>query len=263
MKREILAGAGWDAKDVEALTGRIESLERDLAQRCDICIAVSDDDAQAHQAMGAGNVIVARNGASRRPSSAASERRWKARIAARGIRHTALFVGSAHPPNWVGFMSTVGTRLGFLAPDTCVLLAGGVADYMHEHFRGRTVDQVTMWRRLWPLGRVTDSDLAALLRVADVILLPITEGGGSNLKTAEAILSGRPVVATDYALRSFEDLMDLPNIHAARTPEEFRAAMLHAFSRPAGQRSAEQVRRSEAVLWERCLEGVAEAVASL
>jgi hypothetical protein len=45
--------------------------------------------------------------------------------------------------------------------------------------------------------------------------------GGSNLKTAEALLADKPVVCTEYALRSFEEFSDNPNLNIAISSDDF------------------------------------------
>ena len=44
------------------------------------------------------------------------------------------------------------------------------------------------------------------------MLLPITYGGGSNLKTAEALLTGHPIIATAKAFRGCEVFTDMPGM---------------------------------------------------
>jgi FkbM family methyltransferase len=48
-------------------------------------------------------------------------------------------------------------------------------------------------------------DLAALYRAADIVLLPITNGGGIAIKTLEALLFEKPLVATRHALRGLPE----------------------------------------------------------
>jgi hypothetical protein len=61
-------------------------------------------------------------------------------------------------------------------------------------------------------------------------LLPITDGEGSNLKTAEALEAGIPIVATSKAFRGFEAAMKLEHVTIADNPKDFRLAVRRALA---------------------------------
>jgi len=86
--------------------------------------------------------------------------------------------------------------------------------------------------RLQILGELSDVDLAAIKFLAHAFLLPIEQGGGSNIKTAEALFSGAYVIATPAALRGFEQLMPLPEVFVAHSPEEFQTAIQEVLCKP-------------------------------
>ena len=54
-----------------------------------------------------------------------------------------------------------------------------------------------------------------------MIILPKTLSGGSNLKTAEALASGRPIVATNRAFDGFEGFRDVPGVTIHDDPDLF------------------------------------------
>jgi hypothetical protein len=62
--------------------------------------------------------------------------------------------------------------------------------------------------------------------------LPITIGEGSNLKTAEALESGRPIVGTSKAFRGFESALTLPHVTVADSPIDFRRAVRAVMNKP-------------------------------
>lgn len=85
-------------------------------------------------------------------------------------------------------------------------------------------------------------DLAPLYRAADMVLLPLTEGGGSRIKVLEALAIGMPVVATAKAA---EGLNLEPGRHylAAETPRDFAAAVERLVREPElGERLREEGR---------------------
>jgi len=67
------------------------------------------------------------------------------------------------------------------------------------------------------------ADLAPLYRAADMVLLPLSEGGGSRIKVLEALAVGVPVVATAKAVEGL-DLHPGRHYLAAETPRDFAAA---------------------------------------
>jgi hypothetical protein len=94
-------------------------------------------------------------------------------------------------------------------------------------------------------------------------MLPITTGGGSNLKAAEAILSGRKIVATQYAFRGYEEYLELPNIYLADAEPEFKKSLLQAINSKYIERTPEQVELAEHVKWEYCLQPISKVVKKL
>lgn len=261
-KIEILESSGYAHEAAEA--GKIiEDCERDMAANADLVVAVSAGDAEILKDMGARRVIVAPNGIAKHPLTENGKSHWETYKSDNKVSRIAAFIGSAHPPNWVGFLSTVGDRVGFLPADSRIVMAGSIADYFKDNFIDYKPEHATFWNRVFPAGRINDELLTGLLEVTDVILLPITEGGGSNLKTAEAILSGKKVVATTYAFRAFEQYINLPNIYIADSPEDFREAIIKAFDAELLVRTSEEESLAEKVQWDYCLEPMAEGVEKL
>ena len=111
---------------------------------------------------------------------------------------------------------------------------------------------------------MSDEDLAAVKTLAHTFLLPIPHGGGSNIKTAEALYSGAYVIGTAAAFRGFEDFLDLPEVVVARSPAEFQTSIQTVLARPKKLASmhAEALAKREALLWDRCLASIPAAAAA-
>lgn len=261
-KKSILDNSSFSHQS-DKVTKLIKECEENLAREADSVVAVSEDDAIALKKMGAKKVVVAPNGIAQKSATAKDKSYWQAFKARHKLSKVAVFVGSAHPPNWHGFEVMVGDRLGFLPRDKKIIFAGSISDYFVDNYKGLRPEYVTFWLRAYAAGRVSDESLAGLIDEADVILLPITEGGGSNLKTAEAILSGKKIVATSYAFRSFEAYLGLPNIFIADSPTDFKDAILRAFEAKYVVRTAEQVELAAKVQWQHCLTPMVEEVSLL
>jgi glycosyltransferase involved in cell wall biosynthesis len=208
-----------DAKEpaAAAITDEVKVLETGLAQSADAVSATTAEDAAVIEAWTGKKVTVARNGTVLR------EVGHLHRILPAPLepRHRfLLFVGSAHPPNAAGFWDMVMPALSVLRPNQRIVVAGSVshliqsrADWLNHCHMGRD--------RLVVLGQVSDLVLSSLLGNATGIVLPITYGGGSNLKTAEALASGLPIVGTSVAFRGFGEYIGRLGVTIADEPAAF------------------------------------------
>lgn len=265
MKDEIFSALKIDTVQMRKMIDKIKKLEIDIARNSDLVVAVSREDANEFKKLGAKprRIIVAPNGIAEprvihksRSTGYFSQGQYL-------VSKKILFVGSAHPPNWFGFEKMVGKKLGFLPSDARIYLVGGISDYFSNSIRERSIEDITFWQRVIPCGRVSEKRLGELLGDCDVIILPIIEGGGSNLKTAEAFIADKRIVSTSYAMRSYEYLEKLPNLYIADTPEEFRRMILHALDAPFVKRSVEDKQLVKNVLWNSCLKDLTRGVKKL
>lgn len=264
MKKQIFAGLGTDKDLARDIIAKTKKLEEDFSKEADLLVAVSKNDEAAHIKMGAKNAVVAQNGITPVAYSPAKLQWWQNFMDREyKVKRKIVFVGSAHPPNWFGFNKMVGTALGFIPSDTRLFLVGGISEYFTGTLNRREAEDFCFWQRAVPCGKPDDESLAALLADADVIILPITDGGGSNLKTAEAILNDKKVVATKFAFRSFEHLQKLPNLYISDDPEEFKANIVKALDAPHHKRTPAQQELAESVLWQNCLAELREKVGEL
>jgi hypothetical protein len=181
------------------------------------------------------------------------------------VKHKVLFVGSAHPPNWTGFNDMIGKGLGFMPYDARIVVAGSICDYFEREISSGSLDigDVTFWLRAFSAGRLSEDRLGALIHESDIMLLPITEGGGSNLKTAEAILANKKVVATRHALRSFEWFAGFPNVWLADNASDFRKSISEALATDFKPRTSAQQTQAKQVEWVNCLAEMIKQVGQL
>ncbi len=247
-------------KHSELVVGRVLELESTACRLADLTLTVSPADHDVLQRMGARTVLSAPNGIEAWSAKPRLVERWRTKLHARRI---ALFVGSAHPPNVDGFVKAMGDSLGFVPPDCRIVIAGGVGVHLADHYQRARFNTLNL-SRLEVTGELEDEELAALKTLASVFLLPIFEGGGSNIKTAEAIYSGKPVIATSTSLRGFDAYARLPEIQVADTRDAFQAAMRKALS-PSSLAPAnlEGAGLRAKLLWNQSLGSVAPAVRQL
>lgn len=74
-------------------------------------------------------------------------------------------------------------------------------------------------------------ELHPLYSAADMVILPITEGGGSRIKVLEALAVGCPIIATAKAVEGI-DVVDGHHFLLAETPDEFSKAVVRLIDEP-------------------------------
>lgn len=262
-KQNILLDHGIDNKD---LVSKIYEIELDLCKHSNLAIGVSDNDAQELNLMGSRNTIVAANGVRNIETSGANDFVLSKALSGRKF---ALFVGSAYPPNAMGFWRMVNHSLSFLREDEFIAIAGGVSDILMPY--GEIYSGVRFQHnrsKVVLFGKISNDLLDRLIRAASAIILPITSGGGSNLKTAEAIASHKSVVATNTACRGYGEIIDrLTNFHVVgdNEPDYFVAALSEVLSQPDREinLSTEELSLRDSVLWPNTLASITNAIERL
>lgn len=257
LKLDILNAYG--VTDAAQVVADIDALERRAACEADVAVAVTRSDLSTLTSWGARHAVLASNGIS--PWQASPERlaHWRGRLPK---APWMLYVASAHPPNFTGFTDCVGPSLGCFPPDSRLVVVGSVCSHLQQHLAATRWHSLNL-SRLELLDILSDEDLAAVKTLAHAFLLPIPHGGGSNIKTAEALYSGAYVVGTEAAFRGFEDLLDLPEIVVARNPAVFQTSIRTVLARPRVStvlHAGDSLRR-EALRWDRCLASIPAAAA--
>lgn len=111
------------------------------------------------------------------------------------------------------------------------MILGGVSGILFNQEKFSEYESVNR-TRLHLLGTCHKSELQEFIAASHLVILPITVGEGSNLKTAEALESGRPIVATSKAFRGYESAMNLSHVTIADTSSEFRRAVRNILDSP-------------------------------
>jgi hypothetical protein len=263
VKEDVMKIAGAGKADIAKALRVIEEVETDLAKNASVLAAVSKADGKYYMSRRAKKYVLASNGIAESVHSPKAVNQWKKLFGDMGVKNIATFIGSSHLPNMQGLQQMIGYRLGFMPTDSRLVLAGGVGKHLKEYFDETNMLDITFWQRAMSLGFLSEQELSGLIEVADVILLPIVKGGGSNLKTAEAILSGRKIVATSFAFRGYEEHLSLPNIWVADTPEAFRQSIAEALATPLQKWSDAEEKQAQKVQWHYCLKEMVEEVSKL
>lgn len=260
MKQEIYNTLDVSEDKKELYLGTVLKIEKELAKKAHLVVVTTQDDKQVFQRFGTRRLVIASNGIHKKTAPDAVTKYWKDRFAREHVHHALVFVGSAHIPNSQGFSDLVSDRVGFLPPTAHVYVAGGVCDLLQQGLTARRIQDVLFDKRISLLGKLSNDQLAGLLKAAHIILLPITQGGGSNLKTAEAILSGKKIVATTKALRSFDEYKTSPLIAIGDNSITFKEAILRQLIAPESMLTVQQKEITERVTWDNCLAPLAQAL---
>ncbi|MFO1126246.1 MAG: glycosyltransferase [Methylocystis sp.] len=154
----------------------------------------------------------------------------------------AVFVAGDNTANYISarwFLKYVVPR----APGMSISIYGDIAGGIKRRDRRLYEDHRNLFR-----GRIDDIESA--YADAAMVLLPTKEGHGLSIKTAEALSSGLPVIATSKAFRGMEiEPSRLRSVFIADEASEFAAAMSKC--RAAGERSDPMTSDTRALYEER------------
>ena len=162
-------------------------------------------------------------------------------------RKFALYCASSHLPNITGFFDIFSEGIGSIAPDEYLVIVGGVGRFISADAKGARISG--LHSRTIFAGEVDEECLQGLLEVAHAIILPVTSGGGTNLKTAEALWAKKHVVATTKAMRGFEFFSPQAGITVQDEPEKFQHSLMNAMDSAEVMLTAEEAKSREKVLW--------------
>jgi glycosyltransferase involved in cell wall biosynthesis len=132
-------------------------------------------------------------------------------------RPVALFVGSNHGPNHDAADLLVAAARG--RPNWVFWVAGSICNY---EGLGKIPSHV------YPLGLVSEAELTALFRAADVGLNPMLRGAGTNLKMLDYAAHGTLVLSTEIGARG---LGFVAGTHYISFPPDGLAAALELLER--------------------------------
>ena len=222
LKAKILSNAKVKHELVEIISELVQEIEQFAVDMADIVLTVSHYDFNYFSSIAkdSSRIILAKNGI-------AKDRFAKLdySILSQVTDNYFIFVGSAHMPNVTGFGEMFSHSLSFLPPDVSVVIVGGVSTLLEQDPRFSKYKHLND-TRIIRLNNLEEAKLNALLLNANAILLPVIDGGGSNLKTAEALLSNRVIIATRKSFVGYESYINQAGIYIANEPRSFADAML-------------------------------------
>lgn len=159
----------------------LKVIEHDLVARADLVIACSAEDSWCFKGVMARKVLVIPNGSKDRSYS---------------FRNSLLIASSDHQPNvdsLINFFESLD-----LSVNVNFVLVGSIADALPKVIVSKFADKILS------IGECSDDALNFFYAHCDSVLLFVDSGGGSNIKTAEALSLDKKIFATDFSLRGFE-----------------------------------------------------------
>lgn len=222
---------------------KIRDLEEFAVKNSDAVIVVTDEDNQWIKSVKTGiQTISCPNGVRDISSSEIPES-----FACLSESKYAIYCASGHPPNLEGLIEMFKHGLSAIKPDERLVIVGGVCDAIRDDYRFEKI--ANFYKRTVLIGTVEQSLLDALISRAHAIILPIVSGGGSNLKTAEALVAKKWIVATDYSLRGMEKFKNARGIFLANAPSSFCRQLRTAMSCPPLKIDHDELIQREELKW--------------
>lgn len=235
----------FDDRHVKFCTEAILKLEIEVIRKSDYCLAVSEYDADFIREY-RDDCIIVPNGASALTLDPVNS------LQVKNLPNSyAIFCASGHPPNVYGFIEMLKNLDCFARRGHKLLIVGSVCESIRNsvEFKSSLYDDNILY-----MNEVERSVLNWLLLNSRVIILPITQGGGTNLKTAEAIISGKAIVATSVAMRGFEKFTADKSIKVENEPIRFVNALCEAMENELMDPDNQLNRTS--IAWDHCLSGL-------
>jgi glycosyltransferase involved in cell wall biosynthesis len=205
-------------------------LEEEFARRADLVFSISDIEQEEIERR-AGRPVVYLPAAAEltRAGQGPLLPRFAAEARKASCRYAAL-MGSAYWPNVEGFFGQFPLGLGFLGPGEQVWVAGTLGRAIRDDRRYQDFLSLNESRAHF-VGYLSDEEKADFFQAAACVIVPVTVGAGAKLKTADAIFSGRPVIATQHALEGYGPMVEDAlgrGVYAADSPAEFRRLIREA-----------------------------------
>jgi glycosyltransferase involved in cell wall biosynthesis len=251
LKDAILSSGGVQSHVRRRIRESVEQMEADIcrASAFIVCVSTVEREHYLQNHPSPQDVIVVPNGVDRPPAIIGDYAQIRAVFEGRPFM---FMVGSAYSPNIDGFCDYVLRDGPFMMPPVKSLaVCGGMGDGIINHPSYQRFQAANSSRiQLFP--RIEDSELWALMNSSHGALLPLGTGRGSNLKTAEALVLGKWVVATSVAMRGFEPFLDSEGLILADNSVAFRQAIATALRSPPLVISEQSKKAREALHWDRC-----------
>ncbi|WP_143136866.1 hypothetical protein [Burkholderia ubonensis] len=210
----------FQGSDLELNLARVAEIECGIARRADLSLAVTEGDVEYLKSMAPEtDVLLYRNG-HQGINDAPAKSRWQQKF--KDYERNWVFVGSWHPPNIDGLYALIAGGVNDLPSSRLkVWVFGNAGPGLMATYGLKESDLPNFSIQ----GLAEMDEINSAIAAATGIVLPVWGGGGSNLKTAQALLSGKTVVGSKYSFRGFENYMSEPGVFLFELPAELVGGM--------------------------------------
>lgn len=234
----------------------VSEIEIDVIRACSAAIAVSEADVAYLKDVSPQTPVGLYSNGHSKLGSNAEDQKWRERFAAQD--RNWVFVGSWHPPNINGLRDLLLALrlLGDQVKGLGFWVLGSVGTgFLREVVDFRLEDYP--WLNI--IGPVSTEDIESAIMCSSGVVLPIWEGGGSNLKTAQGLLSRKCVLGSEYSFRGFEHYAHEDGVSIAVSPNDLARLMVSTYPQELYLRS-ENVTK---LTWESILESLPEFISDV
>ncbi|MFA8393867.1 hypothetical protein ACEPUD_27545 [Burkholderia ubonensis] len=219
LKKSVYEGI-FQGGDLELNLARVAEIECGIAQRADLSLAVTEGDVEYLKSMAPEtDVLLYRNG-HQGINDAPAKSRWQQKF--KDYERNWVFVGSWHPPNIDGLHALIAGGINDLPSGRLkVWVFGNAGPGLMATYGLKESDLPNFSIQ----GLAETDEINSAIAAATGVVLPVWGGGGSNLKTAQALLSGKTVVGSKYSFRGFENYMSEPGVFLFESPAELVGGM--------------------------------------
>ena len=214
MKEEIYQDT-FSGQELINYVHKVKELEHDMIKSSDLIFAVSQNDVDyIKNIVPQTNVFLYRNGHNGIEDISLIDK-WKDKFT--GSKRNWVYIASWHGPNINGLYKLIENGLLELDSNEVTLwVLGSVGPgLIHEH--NIKLDENSP---LKIIGATSSEDIDSAISASTGIVLPIWEGGGSNLKTAQALLSNKKIIAATFAFRGFENFLNESGLFVSENASE-------------------------------------------
>jgi len=252
-KLSILKAHDFPEDKIAKVQDQIAALEEDLIKHSHEVICVTEDDASLFEKHFAGKIKICPNGVAHRALSSRAMNQVYRYVC---NRRYAVFVGSAYPPNALGFWKMMGPSLAKLPPDTMIVAAGGVSSILDAYApeEAKKYDYVNNLL-LKKLGIISEELLGLCWLVPMPLFCPLLREGAPTSRQLKPSPRISPVVATPMACRGFDFAKNLAGFHVCDTSETFSEAVARVLisNNDKLEISAAEQEKRQTVFWKSCL----------
>jgi glycosyltransferase involved in cell wall biosynthesis len=220
MKRDIYKEA-FSGAQLDHYVNHVKEIEYGVIRRANLVFAVSEQDKEYIKQLVSDNtpVHMFRNGHSGVVHTCKVDL-WKNKYL--DANRNWVYVASWHGPNIKGLYKLINGGLHSSVNDQALLwVLGGVGPGLKDFYNMVPDDKSSV--RI--VGQADVETIDSAIAESIGIVLPIWEGGGSNLKTAQALLSNKVIIGTNHSFRGYEEFKHDEGVYLTDNPAEMVGLM--------------------------------------